>query len=1548
MNNKKLERWAQQLLDTGKRNNMINFRTTKASTAEVVYPDGETFFEKCLSTSSFEIFDPKISDDEDDQEAVSSANSSSDETQETITADKMKKSDYAALYSSKIHKANQVLVYAKTPNPIIAIRNIDKKARDFLEETGVNVAYMAFGFVRWKEREDSDIINKAPLLLVPITLKNESSVDPYFIELTGDDIVVNPTFDYFLNAQYSVSLPEYEDDESLTSYISKVQERVSKLHWQVTPECKIGIFSFLKINMYHDLMNNEDKILKNDNVRQLLGEPVDTPDLMGNVEQGRVENEIIDLHTVVDADSSQIEAIEMVKTGRSFVLQGPPGTGKSQTITNIIAECLHDGKKVLFVSEKLAALSVVYDKLKQAGLEEFCLELHSHKANKKEVINELCKTLRADRSAVSSRADAEVQAKAKLQEQLDAYAEELHKPIPVINRSLYQLYDAHSAHRKAPDLDLTLNDIANKDEEYLNEAINLLGQYEEYIPTIGQDYRKNEWFGYKSEKATYEAQSKLRQDLQVISGGLRDVISESDSINDEYSLKMNTLSEVSRVIQLLNILSASAFLRPVMLTAENVNILSSFSRNMVKLCQQIIPIREKLNGIFEEGIYKLNGQENYNKLIKLYSGFFSRLFNADYKSMVADIRLVSKTGKKPGYAEATDYMKSLMDYQGLMGQFEEEKNKVTSLLDVDIVNVDTNWTQFSSELELIKGCFESGLSCGNIAIMADEAFVSSKPIFSSHANALAGAMNSFTEVLSGLQNDFDYNYVSFESMTLSSLLAKIEQCMNSFDKVDNWIRFYILLKQLEGRDLLSYVNCAIENGVKQDQVVAAYQKLFYKQWINHVIYEKPVFANFTRIAQDRAVEQFSQKDRLQFEISKAQIKAELSAKRPSLDMMAGGSEVSILLREGEKKRKQKSIRKLLDEAGNLVQVIKPCFLMSPLSVSTFLSDNGITFDTVVFDEASQIFPQDAIGAIYRGKQLIVVGDSRQMPPSNFFNSSVEIDDDDEETGDVTDFESILDLCSTSLPQLRLKWHYRSRYEQLITFSNKNFYDNTLVTFPSSTIDHEGIGVDYYHVDGLFDRKSHTNRKEAEFIVDLIYKNIDLHPKRSLGVVAFSVAQQDLIERLLSKRRQEDSSKEWFFKRDDVAKEPFFIKNLETVQGDERDTIIFSVAYGKDSQGRLLHNFGPLNRAGGERRLNVAVTRAKKNVQLVSSMHATDIDLGRTSAEGARLLREYLDYAEHGDVALERSISVNPFEQFDSEFEMDVCDFLRDHGFTVDTQVGCSGFRIDLGLKRPDSSDYVLAIECDGATYHSSKNARDRDRLRQEILERMGWRFYRIWSTDWFRNTAVEKERLLKAATEAIHLGRYVKSQDDKQEEEEKPIVFEKTIAPKHLAFPEYKEADILGLQYSHHTTQSLVKSIMEIEAPVSEEYLLKRICFIYGREKVTSVVRQQFTADMRGCDRMGIIRRNGYLYLADQNKFVLRVPGDKRDIKYIAPEELAAGLKTILKQNYSAEKDGLYKTLVNQLGFSRMGDAIYSKLDEALSLIRDVTIDGDIISLKQE
>lgn len=1543
----KLERWAQQLLDTGKRNNLINFKDTKSSSAEVVYPNAADLYDRCLNSSTFEIYDPKISYDElDDEEDTTSLSAGS----QIDSTDKLKKSEYINLYKTRIRRNNQVLVYAKTPNPITAIKNIDKKTRAFLEETGVNVAYLAFGFVYWKENSDSTIVNRAPLLLVPITLRNESAVSPYYIELTEDDVVVNPTFNYLLGAQYGVNLPEYEDDESLQSYLAKVSQIVSKLHWEVVSECKIGIFSFLKINMYYDLKKNADTILKNNNVRLLLGESIDVPNTNGDAVGNVVANEVIDLHTIVDADSSQIEAIEMTKSGKSFVLQGPPGTGKSQTITNIIAECLHDGKRVLFVSEKLAALNVVYDKLKQAGLEEFCLELHSHKANKKEVIAELCRTLRASRSVVSSRADMEIQEKAKLQKQLDSYAEELHKPIPNINKSMFQLYDAFAASRDGIEVDFFLNNIVQKGEEYLRNASSLLEQYADYIPTIGEDYKQNEWYGYKNQDGSYETSNRLRNNTQAIVTGLNELMPKISALNTAYDFNLDSLYDTDIYIHLLVILSSTIYLNPESLKRQNIDLLLSATKEMEELSSHIIELRSYLNNGYESSVYLLDGSDLLNKLTKLYSGFFSRLTNAEYKKIVTDIRLASKTGKKPSYKTAIECMKALSDYQNLTAQFEQKRTEIGERLVADQLIVDADWIKIKTELESVKLCYDNELSIGNITVLSGEEFENSKSDFAEQAKSLSSSVGSFKNLIIELQNDFDKNIVTFEFIPLADLLARIQLCMKSSDKIENWIRFSILLKQLEDQELRGFVDCAIERHIPKELVVDSFKRLFYKQWINQIIHVNPIFAGFTRISQDKAVEQFSKKDTLQFDISKAQIRAELSAKRPSLDITAGGSAVSILLREGEKKRKQKSIRNLLRETGELVQVIKPCFLMSPLSVSTFLNDNGISFDTIVFDEASQIFPWDAIGSVYRGKQLIVVGDSKQMPPSNFFNSSVDIDDDDEETGDVTDFESILDLCSTSLSQLRLKWHYRSRYEPLIAFSNRNFYENSLITFPSSSADKKGIGVDYYHVDGLFDRKSHTNRTEAEYVVDLVFKNIEDYPDRSLGVVAFSMAQQDLIDKLLNKRRQDDSSKEWFFKRDDNTKEPFFVKNLETVQGDERDTIIFSVAYGMDSQGRLLHNFGPLNRVGGERRLNVAVTRAKCNVQLVSSMHSTDIDLNRTSAEGARLLREYLDYAEHGEVALERSVSINPFEQFDSEFEMDVCEFLREHGFSVDMQVGCSGFRIDIGLKQPDSSDYVLAIECDGATYHSSKNARDRDKLRQEILERMGWRFYRIWSTDWFRNNAVEKERLLEAATEAIQKGHYVNNKESDDAELEVDDTFEEKVQPKHLVFAECKSAHMNDLyQANSHNHLAFIASVLKVEAPMAEEFLLKRICGIYGREKVTNVVWDMYRRDMSYCSTYGITRRNGFLYLTNDYLYPLRVPGMKREIKYIALEELAGGMLVIMKQNLTADKEGLFKSVASLLGFSRIGDAIHERLEQALNHLINgnyVTIDSNIISLK--
>lgn len=1541
MDSDKLNKWADLLLDTGKRNNLINFKDSKSGTVEIVSPDFDTLFAKVEHAASLEVFDPKLSD-ETNADLLETVDT--EEQAENTHEKRVSKEGYITNYERRLKKNNQILVYNAFINPITALRNISKKAKTAIEETGVNIAYMAFGFILWTEDENSQYVMRAPILLVPISIENDSSIDPYNIKITDSDIIINPTFSFKLKNDYGIELPSY-DDEGIESYLEKIEKRLAKLKWYISKECKIGIFSFLKINMYKDLKNNAAKILENKNVRALLGEEICENSLQDIADEKTIEDS--PLHNVVDADSSQIEAIATARNGKSFVLQGPPGTGKSQTITNIIVECLANGKRVLFVSEKLAALNVVYDKLKKAGLEEFCLELHSYKTNKKDVITELCHTLKAPKSYLSDRAQKEIETKIRAQKDLDEYAAELHKICPIINKTLYSLYEEISACRKIPDTEFVITGIKSKGETYINEAETALTHYVEYTRSVGYDYRQNVWYGYSDLNVSYESTARLKADLKDVVALCCDVQESNYAIGEKFAISAKNINQAYALKIFFDLVKSSKFITPALLAPSVLSDTMNIITAMNDFSKEILNAKKAIDDNFDDDIYKLNGSSLYKKFTKQFNGFFSRLFSKEYKRIANELKLCSKDGKKTKYKTAVLIADTLRLYQQNLAEFKSLEEKIKPQIGPAYNGVTTDFVNLIKELKTLAKILDTGVNFSSLKTLTNQEFIAKRDDFIALSDRFSSSFNKFKAAEDRVTAKFNPNEYDVHTVEIDTLTKKCQDCIDNIDKLDNWCEFVKLLNRLEKLELKTFVDYTIDHKMSTDVVVFAFKKAFYTQWIDAILHESPILITLSRIPHDETIKRFQTKDELNFEINKASVKAKLSAQRPNLDMIAQGSAISILLREGEKKRKQKGVRSLLLEIGDLVQTLKPCFLMSPLSVSTFLSPD-MQFDVVIFDEASQIFPQDAIGAIYRGKQLIVVGDSKQMPPSNFFNASFAQDDNDNETDDVTDFESILDICAAAFQQKRLKWHYRSRFESLISFSNKNFYDNELITFPSAKQDGNGFGVDYFYVDGIFDRKTKTNRVEAEKIVDLVFENIEKYPERSLGVVAFSISQQNLIDNLISKRRQQDPSKEPFFKSDKA--EPFFVKNLETVQGDERDTIIFSIAYGKDSQGRLLLNFGPVNRDGGERRLNVAVTRAKYNIRLVSSMHYTDIDLSRTQSAGARLLREYLDYAENGKIALSRSLSANPFDEYDSEFEMEVCEYLRENGFSVDTQVGCSSFRIDMALKRPDSSEYLLAIECDGATYHSSKNARDRDRLRQEILERMGWKFYRIWSTDWFRNRRVEKERLLEAAKSALESATTPPVQNEPLIPEN--ISFEEIATVKHFEFPRYIMADEYKTaeKFNYDKLQT-IRAITYFESPLSEEWLLKRIVFLFGREKVTNVVRNEFNYIMRNCSYYKITRKNGFLYSQEKEIPMLRVPQENssivRDVKYIALEELSFGMEEILKQNVTVEKNGLFRLLVQQLGFSRMGDAIINRLEDALQLISgDIEVNGDILSMK--
>lgn len=591
----------------------------------------------------------------------------------------------------------------------------------------------------------------------------------------------------------------------------------------------------------------------------------------------------------------------------------------------------------------------------------------------------------------------------------------------------------------------------------------------------------------------------------------------------------------------------------------------------------------------------------------------------------------------------------------------------------------------------------------------------------------------------------------YTQMDILLLINRIQRCANGMLLLEEWIDFVRAKKACEKEGLSEYVQQIEEQKIKPDHILPIFKKRFFRLWLDAVLPEYPAVLNFRRVNQENTIHEFCELDKMQFKIAKARIKSKLINNLPPLDTFINGSgELGILKRELGKKSRIMPIRKLFRNIPNLLRTLKPCLMMSPLSVSFFLEGDADPFDTVIFDEASQVCTENAIGAIARGKQVVIAGDSKQLPPTSFFSATAsdtdDYDADDEEEDDSAAYESILDEANR-LPERTLLWHYRSRHEHLIAFSNTKFYHNKLITFPSNVDRDSDNGVAYVYVkEGFYNRGGKNgNVPEAQRVAELVVEHFQKQPHRSLGVITFGEVQQQAIETMIQAMRLKNRQYEIFFNEE--KEDAFFIKNLENVQGDERDTIIFSIGYAKDAAGKFSLNFGPLNKVGGERRLNVAITRAKYNVKLVGSILPDDIDVDRVSSEGPKLLRAYIDFARRGMDALQLEVTESENAQHDSPFEEAVYNFLERKGYELATQVGCSGYRIDMAVKH--SGQYVLGIECDGASYHSAKTARERDRLRQDILEKMGWKIYRIWSTDWIKDPITEGNRLVEAIEEAL-------------------------------------------------------------------------------------------------------------------------------------------------------------------------------------------------------
>ena len=581
--------------------------------------------------------------------------------------------------------------------------------------------------------------------------------------------------------------------------------------------------------------------------------------------------------------------------------------------------------------------------------------------------------------------------------------------------------------------------------------------------------------------------------------------------------------------------------------------------------------------------------------------------------------------------------------------------------------------------------------------------------------------------------------------------ALAQRTGNAADHVSGllpWVQYVTARKQLVGMGLQDFVQRMESGAVQSHALSEVFSYRFYASLAQVAFEKSAVLKQFSGRRHSSLREEYAQLDKQIIQLRGKQVAADCS--RASAPPAGRGgarvddkTEMTLLEHLFALQRPRTTLRKMLKKAGNAIQELKPCFMMGPQAVAQFLEPGHLHFDIVVMDEASQLRPEEAIGAIARGTQLVVVGDPKQLPPTSFF-ARMNPTDGDDGIGQLatSDAESILDVCTSHFQPLRsLRWHYRSRHESLIAFSNHHFYGGKLVVFPSPYPKSKSLGVRYHYVsDGVYE--NNMNHVEARRVVDAVVEHILHRPDDSLGVVTLNAKQKELVSEMLEERLRSLPEAISYNERWEAMGMGYFVKNLENVQGDERDCILISTTFGKPKGvGVVRQNFGPISREGGWRRLNVLFTRARKSVAVFSSMRPEDIVSDAKTPEGTRALRNYLEYARTGVMPIERETHLPP----DSDFEVSVIDVLKAKGYEVTPQLGVSGFRIDIGVKHPDHlSGYLAAIECDGASYHSGQSVRDRDRIRQEILEGLGWkgRIWRIWSTDWFRNPRTETERLL--------------------------------------------------------------------------------------------------------------------------------------------------------------------------------------------------------------
>ncbi|WP_346288194.1 DUF3320 domain-containing protein [Zoogloea sp.] len=1555
----RLARWQRKLLDLSLRNALLNFKQGKkallldvaAPTLEDALAEGQTL--KLLPSSDLmQGRDPR-----------------SQQLHEARSLEDLRKA-----YAADALKRREVLIRLEEQELDGRLVDLYRGARNALQEGGANTLFLALGFLVWTRPEKPDQRVKAPLILLPVTLDRKSARSGFSIRAHDDEPRFNPTLVEMLRQDFQLELgvPQGDlprDDAGLdvSGIWKRVRAAIKDIRgWEVSEDVVLSMFSFAKYLMWKDLAERTEDLRKSPVVAHLIDTPrepyqstVPFPDAR-RLDADYTPQQVF---CPLPADSSQLSAVMAAAGGKDFVLIGPPGTGKSQTIANLIAQCLAEDKRVLFVAEKVAALDVVYRRLREVGLGEFCLELHSNKTRKLDVLAQLQKSWESRGEDASDWA-AKAQQLGRVREQLSTYVERLHHRHHnglTVFRAIGRVVEGENI----PNLHFSWPSPQEHDEAALAALREIAGRLQANAAAVGPHnlsagpltpVHLSDWSARWQQEMVRTAQrlsescddfiaasrqlcEQLGFDVQVLHRNVRSslgviakalpqaagkdwsfcALRQSAELcselkagcellvqHRECSVRMSPAwsSETqSRLRQALDLLEQYRSVHAELGVAWPTAVSDELQRGIQRI-DEITQLRDGLSVKYSPGVSQLNVtllQRDWAKAEKalwpmswlgkrkvrgtlesVIEGTADPRIGEDLAALVRIKSLREEVGElNPGAAvedlwagekTRTDHVRSALKTnaallaaraqrsysldeltpaaEGYCGErWVAEVKRLKALLDLDrrisdcapLTEVsDDLWRGHETDVDMLRAAltFEHErlhlkdrgvLQAEHLAVaegrcgprlQQEHAKLQERAALESRLSGLNSVTTHCAGVWSGLDTDVDAvsDALSFRSLlhaglsglglteiatdairhALHRVLAERHHELNEGAVIGNscqqilarlvelnatvtafsssagqpeevkrafanltpdemgdvarqldsahaglhaWCAWRNAQAAARGAGLAALVDAMEAGAIEPTCVAAAFEVNYARWWLAEAVDEDEVLKRFVSAEHERRISEFRALDEEFTKVTRQWIRAKLCAGLPSAENLQRNSEWGVLRREITKKRMHLPLRQLLEEIPSAVLRLTPCLLMSPLSIAQYLSADVSSFDIVIFDEASQIPVWDAVGAMARGKQVVMVGDPKQLPPTNFFDRAEASEGDSEDVEG--DLESILDEClGASLPTRNLSWHYRSRHESLIAFSNHRYYGGALVTFPSPVT--KDCAVSFHFVGGQYEKGgARINQLEARALVADLVARLKSPGFRqaglTIGVVTFNSEQQGLIEDLLDAERRRDPGLESYFS--EVELEPVFVKNLESVQGDERDIMYFSITYGPDTSGAMSMNFGPLNRDGGERRLNVAVTRARHELRVFSSLRGEQMDLSRTKAIGVRDLKHFLEFAERGTRALAEAHHGSQGD-FDSPFEAAVAAALGRKGWQVHTQIGASAFRIDLGVVHPDlAGRYLAGVECDGATYHRSATARDRDKLREQVLRGLGWEIERIWSTDWWVDPGGTLERV---------------------------------------------------------------------------------------------------------------------------------------------------------------------------------------------------------------